>query len=216
MAKDWAFTKDGDLDLGDPEVNAEGATLYKHLDGTINTDEGEDGKAIRDIGVVEEEMVDEQIVLNRLRTDMPDWYHHPVMGGNLTDLIGEPNTRDTAARGEAYIRNALTYKSLYNTNQITVRAVPISVNQLVFMIDIYKFSNQVVRFPIIFSLETGLMDIYKVAEEEEVEESTDDEFAPETDGGTVEEDPEVIQEPEIEPVEQEPAPVDEETEEGEA
>jgi hypothetical protein len=162
MAKiDWAFSEDGDLALGEPKLNEQGLVYYRHFDGTVDTDKREDGKEVRDIGVAYDLEAEKQTIFNRLRTDSPDWYHHPGMGGNLTDLIGEPNTRETGERGAAYIRRALTYRGLYNERQISVRPVPLSADQLVFMIDILKFNNQVVRLPLVFNLETGLMDFHK-------------------------------------------------------
>jgi hypothetical protein len=164
MAKmDWAFTEDGDLSLGEARLDDSGKILYKHKDGIIDTEKGEDGLEIRDIGVVGDSEVDKQIILNRLRTDSPDWYHHPGMGGNLTDLIGEPNTRETGDIGAALIRRALTYRNLYTENQLSIRAIPLSVEQMVFMIDISKFNSKVFRFPLVFNLQNGLMDFYKPA-----------------------------------------------------
>lgn len=157
---DWAFTSDGDMGLGDPRVDTEGQVLYRHINGVIDTDKRESGKEIRDIGVVEDIDADRQIVMNRLRTDSPDWYHHPGMGGNLTDLIGEPNTRETSAVGAAYIEKALTYGGLYNTSQLTIRPIPLNTHEVVFMIDIVK-SSQVVRLPLLFNVQTGLMDFYQ-------------------------------------------------------
>ncbi|MDK2600687.1 hypothetical protein QO179_24645 [Bacillus stercoris] len=168
MAKvDWAFTEDGDLSLGDPMVNVEGQILYKQLDGTVSIDKGDNGKEIRDIGVAYDLEAEKQTIMNRLRTDSPDWYHHPAMGGNLTDLIGEPNTKETGTKGASYIYDALTYEGLYNQNQISVRPVPISPTELIFMIEITKFNTETIRLPLIFSLESGLMDVYETPKAED-------------------------------------------------
>jgi phage baseplate assembly protein W len=162
MAKiDWAFTEDGDLAAGEPKLDLSGKVLYQHLDGTIDTDKREDGIEIRDIELVYDLDAEKQTIMNRLRTDSPDWYHHPGMGGNLTDLIGEPNTRETGERGSEYIRRALTYKGLYHANQISVRPVPLSPDEIVFMIDISKFGNKVTRLPLVFNLQYGVMNIYQ-------------------------------------------------------
>jgi hypothetical protein len=158
---DWAFTEDGDLSAGEPLLNENGQIVYLHSDGTRDTDKREDGIEIRDIGVVEDIEAEKQIVFNRLRTDSPDWYHHPGMGGNLSDLVGEPNTRATAEQGIAYITNALTYGNLYSRNQLSVRGVPIGPDKLVFMIDISKYGNKVTRLPLVFNLQSGLMDFYE-------------------------------------------------------
>lgn len=162
---DWFFTEDGDIAVGNPQVNEEGRVLYKHEDGVIDTEMGADGRPIRDIEAAYDTDVDKQIILNRLRTDAPDWYHHPTMGGNLTDLIGEPNTRETGDLGALYISNALTYQGLYNSAQLSVRAVPISEYEILFFIEIVKYNDSVYRLPLVFNLESGLMDIYQTQEE---------------------------------------------------
>jgi hypothetical protein len=83
------------------------------------------------------------------------------MGGNLTDLIGEPNTRDTANKGVAYIEDALTFNQLYDSSQVSVRPIPISQNEILFVIEISRLLTGVFRLPLIFNLETGLMDEYQ-------------------------------------------------------
>ena len=83
------------------------------------------------------------------------------MGDNLTDLIGEPNTRETGQLGASYILRALTYQGLYNETQLSVRPVPLSPEEIIFMIDISKYGNKVTRLPLVFNLQHGLMDFYK-------------------------------------------------------
>jgi hypothetical protein len=161
MAKiDWSFTEDGDIMLGEPQTDTDGKILYKHKDGSVDTEKGEDGKEIRDLDVSYDLDAEKQTIFNRLRTDSPDWYHYPTMGGNLTDLIGEPNTRETGNKGAALITAALTYGGLYSATQVNVRAVPISQNELLFLIEISKTLTGVFRLPLTFNLETGLMDEY--------------------------------------------------------
>lgn len=162
--RDWEFTEDGDLMSGDPKTDIEGSIIYLHMDGTESTENDEGSKPIRDIGYVSSEDAELQIVRNRLRTDAPDWYHHPSMGGNMTDLIGEPNTRETGAVGAEHIFNALIYGNLYDRSQVTVRPVPISHTEILFMIEIEKF-RETFRFPFIFSLEKGMLDYYEVQPE---------------------------------------------------
>jgi hypothetical protein len=158
--KDWTFTEDGDLVLGDPRTDTDGNVLYLHNDGTIDTNQAGDGREIRDLDVSSDLDAEKQIIFNRLRTDAPDWYAYPALGGNLTDLIGEPNTRDTASRGAAYIQAALTFNSLYDSSQVNVRPVPISQNEILFMIEISRAASGVFRLPLTFNLVTGLMDEY--------------------------------------------------------
>lgn len=160
LKKDWTFSEDGDLVLGNPRVDEYGNVLYQHNDGTVDTDKREDGREIKDLDVTSDISAEKQIVFNRLRTDSPDWYAYPAMGGNLTDLIGEPNTRATGEKGAASITAALIYNQLYNASQVTVRPVPISQNELLFMIEIARPVTGVFRLPLVFNLITGLMDEY--------------------------------------------------------
>lgn len=157
---DWSFTEDGDLDLGAPKLNDEGIKLYKHADGSIDTQKGQDGREIRDIALSYSLQAEKTIILNRLKTDTPDWFHHPNMGANLSDLVGEPNTRETGLRGAAMITAALTYDNLYETNQLGVRPIPVSANEIIFMITITKYREKPYQLPIIFSLDHGQFRIY--------------------------------------------------------
>lgn len=164
---DWTLTADGDIALGDPKLDDQGSILYKHADGTVDADMREDGREIRDIGTVYDLDADRQTIMSRLRTDSPDWYHHPGMGGNLTDLIGEPNTPETGSIGVAYIYKALTYDGFLTMNQLEIRPVPLSIDELIFMIDVTKFGNEVVRLPLVFNLQTGLMNFYETPKSSE-------------------------------------------------
>ena len=157
---DWMFTEDGDLDLGAPKMDENGAILYKHYDGTIDTEPGEDGKEIRDLAYSRGFETEKQIIINRLKTDAPDWFHHPLMGGNLSDLIGEPNTRETGELGANLILAALTYRGLYNSGQLSVRPIPISAQEIMFMVTISRNYDTAIRVPIVFDLEHGVLSEY--------------------------------------------------------
>lgn len=163
MAKiDFACTDDGDLVLGTASIDSDGNILYLHADGTIDTNQyqdGVEGKTIRDMAYNIGSDAYKQIILNRLRTDAPDWFHYPQMGGNLTDLIGEPNNRATGDAGVQYIMDALTFGDLFNTNQVSVRAVPINANEIMFMITITSSTTGIYRLPLIFNLNYGLKEV---------------------------------------------------------
>lgn len=159
---DLFFTEDGDINLGGRKVNPQGQVLYLHKDGTISTEIGEDGKEIRDIALSRGKDTEKHIIMNRLRTDAPDWFHHPSMGGNLSDLVGEPNTRETAERGRASIINALTYRNLYHPAELDVRPVPISSEEILFVITISRVRNQIYRLPLVFNLTHGVISEYQM------------------------------------------------------
>lgn len=157
---DWGFTDDGDLSLGEPQLDANGNKLYRHFDGTVDTTKGSEGKELRDLTYSYSLGADKQIIMNRLKTDTPDWFHHPNMGGNLSDMVGEPNTKETGFRGADYITAALTYGNLYAPSEVSVKPIPISMNEMLFLITITKFRQNPYQIPLTFNLEHGLLKIY--------------------------------------------------------
>lgn len=72
-------------------------------------------------GGVEEKL---QMARCRILTDAPGWFHHPNLGANLSDLLGEPNSAKTAQDGAARIVAALTYDGYFVPGEVDVEAVP--------------------------------------------------------------------------------------------
>lgn len=101
------------------------------------------------------------------------------MGGNLTDLIGEQNTREVGQRGAASIFEALTYDGLYSRPDVSVRPVPINAQSILFMIEINSYGS-LNRYPFIFELEKGLLDYYEIEREEPIQEDVYYDELPET------------------------------------
>lgn len=160
MKIDWGLTDDGDLQLGAPKLTEDGLKLYKHGDGSIDTEIGFDGRELRDVALSKGISAERQNIMSRLKTDSPDWFHHPNMGGNLSDLIGEPNTKRTGQRGAILIETALTYRGLYDINQVNVRPVPVSEKEIMFLVTISKYRKEPYQIPVVFNLEHGLLKIY--------------------------------------------------------
>ncbi len=160
MAKiDWSITEDGDLVLGSPKVDTNNNTLYYHDDGTTDINQfknGREGKPVCDLAYTMGKDAWKQLIFDRLKTDAPDWFHHPNMGGNLTDLIGEPNTRETANIGMQSIMNALTYGALLSPHLINIRPIPINVEEILFFLTIDIDDSEPYRLPIVFNLNSGL------------------------------------------------------------
>ena len=86
----------------------------------------------------------------------------PKMGGNLSDLAGEPNTRETANRGVALIMDAITYDNYINPNEISVRAVPVSATSILFYIELEDITGTEIEYPLMFDLEHGLLTEYEL------------------------------------------------------
>jgi len=161
IARDWRFSDDGDLILGSPRVDEEGKMLYVDRFGSTTTDASEGGVPIRDIPTYVAEDAQKQVIRNRLQTDAPDWLLHPLMGGSLSDLVGEPNTRETAEKGTELILNAIAYDKYMSPENVKVRPIPVDAQTILFYIQIL-FSNREFAYPVLFNLEHGILSEYEV------------------------------------------------------
>lgn len=104
------------------------ATFEYKIEAVIEGDFllNEDG----DFKLTEDHQSAEQDILNRIRTQKGDWRSHQNLGANLEELEGEPNTRETGDRGAEQIFETLTYDGRFRDDDIHIRAVPVSINQI--------------------------------------------------------------------------------------
>ena len=170
IRRDFRFSEDGDIQLGAPRTNTAGEILYVDAFGEESTDPSS-GQMIRDIALHVEENVLKQTSRNRLKTDAPDWFHHPLLGGNLSDLIGESNTRATGEKGVQLIIDALTYEDYFSLDQLNVRAVPVNASTILFYVEVKETTDIGMEYPVLFDLDSGLMSEYKVTTTEQEEDS---------------------------------------------
>ncbi|ECP9029743.1 hypothetical protein FU976_07975 [Campylobacter jejuni] len=91
-----------------------------------------------------------QDMANRIRTQKTDWRSHPNIGADLELLEGEPNTRETGEKGETQIYRTLTYDNRFDLNDLNVRAVPTSIEEIEFFssLDTDRNGMVVVKQPI--------------------------------------------------------------------
>ncbi|MFE4029156.1 hypothetical protein ACFX4N_23665 [Priestia sp. YIM B13551] len=160
MKVDFRFSAEGDLELGSPSVNEDGELLYINSVGEISTDSSE-GELIRDIPLQVSYLSEKQVILNRLRTDNPDWVLHPEIGPSLSDLIGMPNTRVTGLAGKEAIEKSLTYDGFISIDDLTVRPVPVTSNEILFYLTVKRKTTDLVM-PVLFDLTHGLLTEYEV------------------------------------------------------
>ncbi|MFE7817778.1 hypothetical protein COJ01_16985 [Priestia megaterium] len=160
MKVDFRFSSEGDLELGSPSFNDLGELLYVNPLGEVSTDSSE-GELIRDIPLQVSYLSEKQVIINRLRTDNPDWLLHPEIGANLSDLVGLPNTRATGEKGRELIENSLTSDGFINISDLTVRPVPISSSEILFHITVKRNTTDLVM-PVLFDLSHGLLTEYEV------------------------------------------------------
>lgn len=96
----------------------------------------------------------------RLRTNPGDFYPHPDIGAGLDELIGEPNTRETARNGESKIVHSLVYDGMISNIDLYVRGVPISNESVMYYIFVNNGRYQMNVSPdVVFTMMNGLTNI---------------------------------------------------------
>lgn len=166
MKIDFRMSDDGDLVLGEQLMNENGELLYRdpsRLSG-YTTEVSETTIPMRDMGIAYGDEVDIQLIRFRLNTDAPDYSVHPNLGANLSDLIGEMNTRSTMEKGKAYILEALTYDSSFNRSELDIAGIPYDRSKILYSIRLMREGRESVRIPLLFDLERGVMNTYEVDE----------------------------------------------------
>ncbi|MEX3713570.1 hypothetical protein ABFV99_14295 [Cytobacillus horneckiae] len=160
MKVDFRFSPEGDIELGSPAVNEFGELLYVDSAGEITTDSAE-GNLIRDIPLQVSYLSEKQVILNRIKTDNPDWYLHSEIGADLSELIGLPNTRETGQKGREMIERCLTYDQFISPNSLSIRPVPVSPTEILFYISVSRKASDLV-IPVLFDLTHGIINEYEV------------------------------------------------------
>ena len=166
MKIDFRMSEDGDLVLGEQLTNEKGELLYRdpnRLSG-YTTEVTESTIPMRDIGVSYGDEVDIQMIRFRLNTDAPDYTIHPEMGANLSDLIGEMNTRSTMEKGKAFILEALTYDNALSESELEVSGLPYDQTKILYSVRLMREGRPSVRIPLLFDIELGIMNTYEVEE----------------------------------------------------
>ncbi len=100
-----------------------------------------------------------QGVLTRIKTYRMDWYTYPTLGANLEDYIGEQNTRETAAAATRSIVSALTDDGFIAPHNLSVHAVPVNHEEIIFFIRVTYTRDVVTTIPIIFRFSDGHMEV---------------------------------------------------------
>lgn len=141
---DIGITKDGDLILGMPVTDKDGNVVY------------ENGKELLDFSLKQDFEETKQMIYSRLKTEKWDWYIYPLIGTALSDLVGQPNTKETAEVGIDNIIKALTYDGLFNALQVEVKAVPVNIDEIVFMVKIQISINNAYKTYAILNVNQGV------------------------------------------------------------
>lgn len=122
------------------------------LDGDLVLENG-------DFQMVHKREFVEQSARHRIKTSDPDWVDYQVkeIGANLEDLIGKPNSAETAREGMRRISRTLLKDGLVDKEDLYIKPVPVSKAVIVFLVFIQVSHNtEPIGFDITFNLETGL------------------------------------------------------------
>jgi hypothetical protein len=106
-----------------------------------------------DIAVTQDRATkDIQHVYVRLMTEPGDFFVYPQLGVHLSTLYGMPQTPQTGDLGKRLIRAALEREGVFKNRQITIEAVPVSVDSIRF--DVYLAGTD--YQPVVFSITQDL------------------------------------------------------------
>lgn len=167
MIYDLKMDEEGDLVFGDQARDANETPLYyTRAMGSgeapqLTTDPEIGAVPVRPLQVVSGESSMLQLVRARLLTENPDWLLYPRVGADLSDLIGKRNTPLTAEEGRALILRALTYDGAFQARELTVEAIPVSRETLLFDIKILR-RGSLYRYALTLSLQMGITNFYEI------------------------------------------------------
>ena len=71
-----------------------------------------------------------------VRSEFSDWEKYPLLGCNLSDFCGEPNSRQTAANMQERIISQIVSIGIVKRGDITVRIIPTGPNEVLVMLKI--------------------------------------------------------------------------------
>jgi len=75
-----------------------------------------------------------QEIRTRVRSSLQDWELHPGLGADLDEIIGEPNSRETATVGRDRIVASLTRDGFMADSDIQVKSVPVDRHTILYRI----------------------------------------------------------------------------------
>lgn len=91
---------------------------------------------------------DLQQVYIRMMTDVGDHVLHPMLGSDLSQLFGEPQTKATGALGVRLIEKSLEREGRFVGRKVEVQAVPVSPVAIRFDVYITSGSREKIKLSI--------------------------------------------------------------------
>ena len=167
---DFELTDDGDLYLGQQQIDEDGYLLYYKTDPDrffnpiVVRDASQASIPIRDFKTISGDVEKVQLVHNRLRTENPDWLLYEYVGASLSDFIGEPNNPQTAEAIERRVLHTLKRNSAFMEEELTINVAPISISEV--LIDVrVESENNYINYAFSLSFLSGVTNTYVIDEE---------------------------------------------------
>lgn len=134
--------------------------IYKKIDVEVTASGDLRLGSNGDFMLTDGEGVLKQDIAFRLRTDPGEFVPHQELGAGLSELIGEPNSREVAKNGESKIIQSLTNDAMVSRVDLSVRGVPISQESLMYYVFVNGTEGQMNVTPeVIFDMTNGLKNI---------------------------------------------------------
>jgi hypothetical protein len=85
-----------------------------------------------------------QEIRTRVSSGFRDWATQPSLGADLESLVGRPSSKLTAEDGKTKIINSLTLGGFLRREQIKVRYLPLSKDQIAYFIEVAAPSEDLI------------------------------------------------------------------------
>lgn len=105
--------------------------------------------------VSENDYISQQVKI-RVKTVNSDWFFDDL-GADMEQLLGMPNTKDTAQKGISLIRNCLTYDRFLTNDDIYIKPMPLDVDNVSFFLFVKTpFTEKPLSFEVAVALSAGI------------------------------------------------------------
>tara|TARA_R110002020_G_scaffold268819_3_gene484129 strand:- start:79579 stop:80034 length:456 start_codon:yes stop_codon:yes gene_type:complete len=109
-----------------------------------------------------------QQILTRVKSEKGDWQYQGSIGANLSNFVGEPNSRETGMAIKNAVRVALGQHALVDLNGVKIDVMPISRTMIALRVEVayLRTSENSVSDPLLLNFLYDYIDnnIYPTAE----------------------------------------------------
>lgn len=97
-----------------------------------------------------------QQICNRIKTMSPDWFYDNI-GADMEQLLGQPNTKDTAVKGIDLIRDALSGDGFIDKDSVYIKPIPVNNETIAYFVMIQiEGADKPLTFQVDIALSAGI------------------------------------------------------------